>query len=399
MRFAFIIDDYMPHSTRVGAKMFHELALEFKKHGHEVVVITPAFGQDKILKIDDYEDVTVWRFKSPKLKDISKVKRAVNESLLSINGWRAVRSEISENFFDGVVSYSPSIFFGFLIKKIKKRCECPSYLILRDLFPQWAVDAGLIKHNSSVHKYFKYFECQTYSNSDYIGLMSENNIKLFNSVNPELGSKVKLLRNWASYSPVKSKNRLYREKLNLSDKVVFFYGGNIGHAQDMANLMRLVKNMSCYHGAHFLFVGQGDQVSLINELADEWGLRNFTYLSSVDQYSFKKILSETDVGLFSLASTHTSHNFPGKLLGYMVESKPILGSVNINNDLMDIVNYSGAGFVHYNGDDQKLFKSAEKLFIDHKLRVNLGSNASDLLVSEFSVEAAYNNIYSSLVKI
>ena len=35
MKLALIIDDYLPHSTRVGAKMFHELGLELLGKGHE----------------------------------------------------------------------------------------------------------------------------------------------------------------------------------------------------------------------------------------------------------------------------------------------------------------------------------------------------------------------------
>ena len=47
MKLALIIDDYLPNSTRVGAKMFHELAQEFIRRGHDVTVITPETGLQK----------------------------------------------------------------------------------------------------------------------------------------------------------------------------------------------------------------------------------------------------------------------------------------------------------------------------------------------------------------
>ena len=180
--------------------------------------------------------------------------------------------------------------------------------------------------------------------------------------------------------------------------MIYFYGGNIGHAQDMANLMRLVRNMKAFERAHFLFVGQGDEVELIKQLAKEWELKEFTYLPSVSQLEFKQILSEIDVGLFSLAATHKTHNFPGKLLGYMVESKPILGSVNHGNDLLPIINDSKSGYVYYNGHDDALFEAAKRVLFDEKLRSDLGRNAFSLLRKEFSVESAYENIFSSLIK-
>ncbi|VEA46526.1 Putative glycosyl transferase [Salmonella enterica subsp. arizonae] len=134
MKLALIIDDYLPDSTRVGAKMFHELAQEFIQRGHDVTVIYPDTSlQEKVL-FDSFQGVKTWRFKSGSLKDVSKIQRAINETLLSYRAWNAIKNQIKEETFDGVVYYSPSIFWGHLVKKIKTRCQCPAYLILRDMF-------------------------------------------------------------------------------------------------------------------------------------------------------------------------------------------------------------------------------------------------------------------------
>ncbi|CCJ74780.1 WbuB [Cronobacter condimenti 1330] len=218
--------------------------------------------------------------------------------------------------------------------------------------------------------------------------MSDKNLELFRSLNK--GFPCEVLRNWASLTPVSLPEEYVsiRQQLSLEDKIIFFYGGNIGHAQDMANLMRLARKMSVYPQAHFLFIGQGDEVALINSLAEKWCLNNFTYLPSVDQKLFKFILSEVDVGLFSLSARHSAHNFPGKLLGYMVESLPILGSVNAGNDLLDIINNNKAGFIHVNGEDDKLYHSATMLLTNAGLRKELGMGANFLLKDQFSVESA-----------
>ena len=199
MRFAFIIDDYMPDSTRIGAKMFHELALEFVKNGHEAIVIRPGCNQSEKIVKTFYEGVSVWSFKSPPLKDISKISRALNESCLSFNAWRAIKSDVLSASFDGVVFYSPSIFFGGLVGKIKKVWGCQSYLVLRDLFPQWAVDSGFIKKGSLIECYFRFFEKINYYNADHIGLMSGNNIDFFSKTEESSQSKTQLLRNWGLY--------------------------------------------------------------------------------------------------------------------------------------------------------------------------------------------------------
>ena len=42
MRIVLLTDEYLPRSTRVHAKMMHELAVGFKKKGHDPIIITPA---------------------------------------------------------------------------------------------------------------------------------------------------------------------------------------------------------------------------------------------------------------------------------------------------------------------------------------------------------------------
>lgn len=397
MKLALIIDDFLPDSTRVGAKMFHELALELMEKGHNVTVITPSVGQVKSFTEQNVEGVNVWRFRSGPIKDVGKLTRALNETLLSFRAWSAIKQNVNEHTFDGVIYYSPSIFFGGLVNKIKKRCKCPSYLVLRDLFPQWVIDAGMIKKGSLIEKYFRFFEHRSYQAADTIGLMSEKNIEVFTQSN-HADYPTEILRNWADTTPsnIDTSANSIRTQLQLENKVIYFYGGNIGHAQDMANLMRLAKNMQHCKQAHFLFIGQGDEVGLINQLAQQWQLTNYSYLPSVDQNEFKRILADIDIGLFSLSVKHTAHNFPGKLLGYMVQSLPILGSVNSGNDLNELVNSSGAGFISINGDDETLLKNALALYDNSSLRKQLGEGAYKLLETEFSVTSIVTNIVKKL---
>lgn len=397
MRLALIIDDYLPHSTRVGAKMFHELALEFLSKGHDVTVITPSVSQVPSFVDEDIDGVSIWRFRSGPIKNVGKVTRALNETLLSFNAWQSIKHKVQSDTFDGVIYYSPSIFFGALVSKIKHVCSCSSYLVLRDLFPQWVVDAGMIRKGSLIERYFRFFEHYSYRQADVIGLMSEKNVEVFCEAN---GTRypTQVLRNWAALTPYvpQDKSVSLRRKLGLEDKIIYFYGGNIGHAQDMANLLRLAKGMREYQNAHFLFVGQGDEVELINKLASDWQLENFTYLPSVSQEEFKVILAEIDVGLFSLSSQHTAHNFPGKLLGYMVQSLPILGSVNEGNDLLELVNSHQAGLITVNGNDTDFLANAIQIYKNSDLRRRLGGNAYSLLETEFAVSTIAHQILAGL---
>ena len=181
--------------------------------------------------------------------------------------------------------------------------------------------------------------------------------------------------------------------------MIYFYGGNIGHAQDMMNILRLAIAMLPEPNAHFVLVGAGDEVELVSDAITRHDLHNMTLLPSVSQNDFKNMLAEFDIGLFSLHHDHTTHNFPGKLLGYMVQEKPILGSVNPDNDLKDVLEKAEAGLITINGDDEGLLTNALKLLHDSTLRKSLGTNAKQLLFDVFSVQAAANNILAAMKRI
>ncbi len=394
MKICLIIDDYLPDSIKVGAKMMHELGIEFIKRGHEVTVITPKVEINNRCSLSHLDGVTVGYFRSGAVKGVGKIKRAINETMLSHNAWKAYKSYFKQNPHDLIIYYSPSIFWGSLVKKLKKLWSSPSYLILRDFFPQWVIDNGMLRECSVITKYFRYFENLSYQAADIIAIQSPKNLEWFEKT-VHTGKRLELLYNWAANEPVTSDIECYRKKYGLEDKVVFFYGGNIGHAQDMMNIVRLAINLKDENNAHFVLVGKGDEVGLVRSAIEEFQLDNMTLLPPVSQNDFKSMLAEFDIGLFSLHKEHTTHNFPGKLLGYMVQGKPILGSINPNNDLKPIVENAKAGLVSVNGDDTILEQNALKLLHDEAFRKQMGKNAKQLLNDVFSVESAANKILNA----
>ncbi|MFK5950675.1 MAG: glycosyltransferase family 4 protein [Methylococcales bacterium] len=394
MKILLLVDDYFPNSIKVAAVMMHELAKELQSQGHVVTVCTPDVTLSQKFLIDEYDGVRILRFKLGAIKNVSKIKRAINETLLSYIAWRDLKGYFTDNKHDLVVSYSPTIFFGGLVKKLKSIWGCKTYLILRDFFPQWAVDNDLIKDGSLIHRYFKYFEAISYKAADIIAVQSPSNKEYFlaNDHYYEFKDKLDILYNWSDSNINIDNASEYRNKLGLEDKVVFFYGGNIGHAQDMMNIVKLAQSLSDYPQAHFLLVGQGDEVSVILDAVNQGNIKNLTYLESVNQQEYQKMLMEFDIGLFSLHRNHKTHNFPGKLLGYMKYSKPILGSVNVGNDLKKVITDSGAGFVTVNGEDEILTSNAIKLLESIERRKLMGANSRTLLKNTFSVTSSAKKI-------
>ena len=221
-------------------------------------------------------------------------------------------------------------------------------------------------------------------------MMSPKNVEWFKK--KFKNKNVETLYNWTIYDKIESSSVDYKKKLNIENKIVFFYGGNIGHAQDISNLMRLIIKLKSNIMAHFVFVGNGDELELVLDMKKKHQLTNLTYLKNVDQITYSQMLTSFDVGLFSLHRDHQTHNFPGKLISYMKHSKPILGSCNKGNDLQKIINNNKVGNIFVNGNDNKLYKACISMIDSESKRFSMGVNGNKLLKEKFSVLKACNEI-------
>ena len=391
MKICLIIDDFILNSIRAGAKMMFDLALEFKRMGHQVTILSPNQEQSSLFDVSEHKGVTICAFKTGPIKNVSLVKRAVNETLLSHQAWRLGGDYFRSNPHDMIVYYSPSIFWGILVSQLKSLWNAPAYLVLRDFFPQWVIDNGMLSKRSPVTLYFRFFEYLNYRSADVIGLQSPANLKWF-SDNTSVNKRLEVLFNWSGHVPVIKSSRMYLKRYGLENKIVFFYGGNIGYAQDMMNIIRLAVRLGGDERAHFLLVGSGDEFELVENMVKEYKLNNITLLPPVSQEVYSAMLAESDIGLFTLHKNHSAHNFPGKLLNYMAQVKPILGSINLGNDLKGIIDEERCGLVSINGNDDEFYSNAVRMLNDGTLRETMGNNARRLLYKKFSVEAAAQTI-------
>lgn len=396
MRILLVVVYYLP-SKMSSAKLIHDISEEFCKKGHECCVLAPDDSLPSKIQVSLEKDIIVCRVKTGKIKSASKVFRALNEIRLSSVLWSSAKEFLCSRSFDLIIYYSPTIFFGSLIKKLKAEHNCPAYLILRDIFPGWAVDAGMLKRGL-VYRYFKRKEYENYSAADIIGVQSPANLEYFSKNGFNQTKQMEVLFNWARIEEKEIPYGNYRDKFRLQDKVVFFFGGNIGIAQDMSNIIRLAENMRGFPDAFFLLVGDGNEVTNAKIEIAKKGLKNIEVHPSVGQEEYLGMLSEFDVGLISLNRDLKTQNFPGKMLGYMFHSMPILASINPQNDLKDVLEKNKAGLVSINGDDASFFSNALSLLKNAQLRSQMGNNARKLLVEKFSVEQAAKQILSHFVR-
>jgi len=386
---------YYPPSTTSAARMMRELALEYFRQGHQVIVATPSDAILEAICIKDEDGVTVLRVRTGDLKGSNRVVRLWRESRLSWSIWRAARRYFQSNPCDLIIYYSPTIFFGELVRRLKSIWRCPSYLILRDIFPKWAVDAGVLREGLLYH-YLKRKELEQYAAADLIGAEAPGDLPYFREELHGLGSRVEVLYNWLDTNDKPNIDSGWRERLGLGGKVVFFYGGNIGVAQDIDNIVRLAESLREREDIFFLLIGSGSEVNRLRAKIELLGLSNIRIYPPLAQKEYMECLFEFDIGMVSLDRRLKSNNFTGKLLGYVLCGKPILASVSSNHDLIGLLNSEDAGIACANGEDDQLLAAALLLASDSGIRERMGRNARTLGENIFSVQVIARQILSSV---
>jgi glycosyltransferase involved in cell wall biosynthesis len=376
--------------------MMRDLALEYVRQGHQVIIATTGDIVEGTARITKEDGVTVVRVKTGNIKNVNKAFRMWREWRLSATMWRRAHKFFLANPCDLIVFYSPTIFFGDLVRRLKANWGCPSYLILRDIFPKWAVDAGLIG-KGIVYHYLKHKELVQYAAANIIGVEAFGNLSYFLEDHAGCRYSVEVLYNWIDAQEKPIGNSGWRQLLGLNDRIIFFYGGNIGIVQDLDNIIRLAEEMRCCEEIYFLLVGSGSEVQRLNAEIDKKNLSNIRILPPLSQKEYLQCLTECDVGLVSLDRRLKSHNFPGKLLGYMLCGKPVLASLNHGNDLIEFLRHADAGFACTNGEDEELLAAALILATQPEIRQRMGRNAHSLGESTFSVRVIAKQIISHFI--
>ena len=394
MRIALIADAYPPLRSS-GAVQLRDLAQEFVLQGHELVVMVSSAGLDEPWAIEVIAGVQVLRISAPRTKDIGYLRRTFSEMWLPFAMLRGIRkSPFRDMKWDGVVWYSPSIFFGPLISALKRSSNCRGYLILRDIFPEWAVNMGLLRRGTVYHA-FKLVERYQYSVANTIGVQSPSNLGYLAEWATKPGRRLEVLRNWLAPAPNVGSS-VSVAATPLLGRTIFVYAGNMGVAQGMDVFLNLAERVKNRQDIGFMFVGRGSEVPRLRRTVEQRALDNVVFHDEVDPREIPGLLAQCQIGLVALDPRHKTHNVPGKFLTYIQAGLPVLARLNPGNDLADLIEKESVGRAYIGDELSPLQALAEELVDDKAGRELMSSRGRALARSIFSTGAAVRQIVAAL---
>ena len=378
--------------------IYTDLLRKFRNEGHKITVISPIERRFKkrteLTKETDCQILHVW---TPNIQKTNFFEKTIGTILLEHFFKRAYNRYLIKDNFDLILYSTPPITFTNFIKCLKDKTKAKTYLLLKDIFPQNAVDLGMFSKNSLVYKYFRKKEVQLYEISDWIGCMSQANKSYILNQNPNLcQSKVEV-----------NPNSIYLEKdflhstynsINLPEnKTIFVYGGNLGKPQGLDFLLDVILDSSSNSKAYFIIVGSGTESKRIRKWFDINNPVNAIFFPEMSKTEYEFLLKKCHVGLVFLNPKFTIPNYPSRILNYMENKLPILFAIDKNTDVGTDAELYNYGLWCQNGDILKFRKFVDFFCEENKERIKMGDNGYKRLHADFSVDFSYNVIISHFI--
>jgi len=386
--------------------IYTSLLNKFIENDFDVYILNPIEkrlynGQsEKLIKIDgvNYLNVLIGN-----ITKTNKLEKGISTIDIEKKYIKAIKKYLSNIKFDLIIYPTPPITFYKVIKYLKKRDKSMAYLMLKDIFPQNAVDLGFFSKRSPIYMYFRNKEKKLYEISDYIGCMSQANIDYLLKHNPYLDpQKVEILPN--SINPIDlsvsdDEKEVIRKKYNLPlDKIIFIYGGNLGKPQGLPFLIKCIEKAKEINDIMFLIVGNGTEFRYVVDCKEKLDLNNLVIMKRLEKEEFDKVVASADVGIISLDCRFTIPNYPSRILSYMQAKLPVFAITDENTDIgSDIVN-KNIGWWCKENSIGNVITTLKEIMIEFKNDdiAKRKIESFEYLKDEFNVNTAYEKINKKL---
>lgn len=377
--------------------IYADLMQEFKRSRHKIYIACSNEkhnNQQTNLKIEDGKNIL--RIKTGNLTgSVNLIEKGIATISLESTFIKAIKSFFYDVKFDFILYSTPPITFVRAVEFFKKRDKAKTYLLLKDIFPQNAVDIHMMKYKSILYKYLRCKEKKLYAISDYIGCMSQANVDFIIKNNQEIAQdKVEVCPNSIALSDInKADKDSIRVKYNIpTDCIAFIYGGNLGKPQGIDFIVECLKKNMNHDDRFFVICGKGVDYYKLEEFCKDCQPKNVLLINGLPKEKYDILIGCCDIGLIFLDHRFTIPNFPSRLLSYMEYSMPIVASTDINTDIGRTISEGEFGWSCESNDSTR-FKDIVNLICLNKDKVSIyGANARRYLEKNYTVETSYSII-------
>lgn len=394
--------------TNIEARgIYTDLMRKFCDEGHEVYIIHPTERRTgRPTEVKTNGKIHCLGVRTLNVTKTNVVEKGIGQLMLESQFKRALKKNFGNVKFDIILYSTPPITFNSVIKyaKMASGGKAMTYLLLKDIFPQNAVDMGMLSKagiKSLLYKMFRRKEEELYRISDYIGCMSPANVRYVLKQNPEVSAdKVEIAPNSVDLNPDEPINEegssAILTKYGLpTDKPIFIYGGNLGIPQGIPFLIDCLEANAERSDCHFLVVGSGTYYQRLANWHNDRKPKAVTVMKGLPKADYDRLVRACQVGLIFLDYRFTIPNFPSRLLSYLEYKMPVIACTDPNCDTGFIAEENGFG-IYAPSNDVKAFTYAVDKILTADIKA-MGEKGYEFMKANYLVEHTYNAVMKHLL--
>jgi glycosyltransferase involved in cell wall biosynthesis len=294
-----------------------------------------------------------------------------------------------------VVTTPPSLPFITALAALLKGAAYT--LLIHDNYPEILIAVEKTKSDSLLVKTLRFFNRWLYKYASKIIVVGRDMKELVAEKTAGLDVPLATIPNWAELETVepfpRAENKLLRE-LNLADKFVFLYAGNMGYPNDLESVLWCADELKTDESFHFVFLGTGVKRKWLEREVEEKELRNVTILEPRPRSEQNDFLNACDVALVSLVKKMWGVSMPSRTYNILAAGKPILALTEPDSELARVVAEEKVGWNVAPNEPEKLLETIYRIYAERAKLSEMGERARKSAIEKYSLEkavASYRN--------
>lgn len=380
-----------------------------KTHRHEVVILTttPHYNRNESaeqaqpLKKHWFGLYYTSSFHGAPVIHIpmAQKKDATNRTLdyLWFHFWGLIFGLLLVGRQDVVLSPSPPLTIGIVSWLLAKLKGAKFIYNVQEVYPAYLLYTGAMRSGSTMHRVLSFIERFVYRHAAYVTVITEQLrqevLKVCSDPN-----KVVLIPNFSviEFADAISRTNQLAQELNLVDKFVVMYAGNIGTAHSIETIVETLTILVDDDRIRFLIVGDGTRRPYLEEEIQKRHLNNAILLPYRSVDDMPVVYATGDIGLVPLKAGAARSATPSKIYTVMAAGLPVLAAVDLDSDTKHLVENANCGLV-VEPDNPKALADAIRWSCDHPAELKqYRQNALEFIARNYS-RAAITEMYNRLI--
>lgn len=293
---------------------------------------------------------------------------------------------------DDLLVVTNPAFLILMMPYVKRKKKIDYTILVHDIFPENLAAINRISSSSLVYKYLKIVFDKAYAKARLCISIGRDMSEVLRT---KLGNEtqIALIPIWSEEQlvyPLDKQETNLAQELNLKNKFVFEFAGNLGHAQGIENLLEAISLLDAPN-IHFLFIGGGAKYNVIADFAKDRS--NVSLVGFMDRSLQNDFLNASDVGIVTLSDGMYGLGVPSKSYNIMAAGKPILMVGESDSEIALCVKEYNLGWVIEPNNPMMLKEAFESIYEHRDELSSIRSNARCMAETLFAKESVLDKYY------